>query len=197
MRIYVRRKLLVVGACFISGLCAWGQAHSASASSNGHPVEVAMNFEAGRANTVPAYNFWMEGGGVQAAVKVAHHWSGAADISYLHAGQMPHTTVGLDLFTAAFGPRYSMIFPGGCFKIYGQAMGGAVHGSNSFFPNLKGATSSASGVALLVGGGIDYTRTSHMSIRIIDADWLRTELSNGTTTVQNSLRVSSGVALLF
>lgn len=197
MRVTATRSLILVGACLMNTACAWGQAHAASQQSKERPVEVAVIVESARANTVATYDFWMEGGGAQAAVKIGRHWSGAADISCLHTGQMPHTTVGLDLFTALFGPRYSMTFPSKRIKIYGEAMGGAAHGGNSLFPNHNGATSSASGIALLVGGGIDYSVTPRISLRMVEADWLRTALSNGTTTVQNSLRVSSGLVLRF
>lgn len=197
MRGYICRKTLVAGACIISGLCAWGQGHNNSDESKNSAVEIAVNFEAARANTVSAYNFWMQGGGVQGAGKITQHWSAAADISGLHTGQMPHTGVGLDLITAVFGPRYALTSSGGRFKVYGEAMGGAAHGSNSLFPNPNGATSSASGVAVLIGGGLDYRISPRVSLRMLDADWLRTALSNGTTTVQNSLRLGSGAAFHF
>jgi hypothetical protein len=76
-------------------------------------------------------------------------------------------------------------------------MGRAARGTNSLFPNPNGATSSADAVALLVGGGLDYRISQHLYVQMTDADWLRTALSNGTTTVQNNLRLGSGVVLHF
>ena len=194
MCVNMARSILLVGTCMISGLCAWGQMDDAS---KGGLIEVAVNFEAARANTVPGYNFWMQGGGIQAAAKITRHWSVAADISGVHTGQMPHVTAGLDLVVAAFGPRYTMTSTRGRFKIYSQTMGGWAHGGNSFFPDPQGATSSAGGIALLVGGGMDYRISRHFYARMLDIDWLRTALSNGTTTVQNSLRLGSGIAFHF
>jgi hypothetical protein len=48
-----------------------------------------------------------------------------------------------------------------------------------------------------MGGGLDYPASHRMSLRVIDASWLRTALSNGTTTVQNNLRLGSGIAFHF
>lgn len=196
MRSMLRRKVLLAGACFMSVLSAWGQAPGAKGISS-RSLEVAVTFDALHANTVPGSNFWMQGGAIQVAGQITRNWSVAADISGLHTADMPNTGVGLDLITAVFGPRYTMTLPNKRFRIYGQAMGGEANGVNSLFPNPKGATSSANGVALLMGGGLDYPASQRISVRAIDASWLRTALSNGTTTVQNNLRLGSGLAFRF
>jgi peptidoglycan-associated lipoprotein len=46
---------------------------------------------------------------------------------------------------------------------------------------------------LEVGGGINYLLTPRFSVRAIDADWLRTQLPNATTNVQNNLRLGAGI----
>jgi peptidoglycan-associated lipoprotein len=158
---------------------------------------VAVNFEAMRSNTVPGYNFWMQGGAIQVTSHITRNWGIASDVSGLHTGELPHNGVGLDLITAVFGPRYMMTLPNGHWRLYGQIMGGTAHGKDSLFPNPKGATSSANGVALLMGGGLDFPTSRRVAVRAIDASWLRTSLSNGTTTVQNSLRLGSGVVFRF
>lgn len=194
MRLKSLGTLLATGVCAISGFCAWGQVPSAFP---GGRLEIGVNFESVRANTVPGYNFWMQGGSAQIAANFTRHWGVAADFSGVHTGQMPHMTVGLDLITATFGPRYVMTSSHGRFRIFGEAMGGWAHGGNSLFPDPQGATASASGSALLVGGGTDCQVARRFSVRLLDADWLRTALSNGTTTVQNSLRLGSGVVFRF
>jgi hypothetical protein len=194
MRLYVRRNRLLSGVCILCVFCGSARAQNAS---RGRTVEIAIDFEAARANTVAGDNFWMQGAGLQAAWKLSRHWSAATDVSGLHAGDLPHTTVELNLVTAVFGPRYTDTSAGGRLKLYAQAMGGVARGSNSLFPNPNGATSSATGAALLIGGGQDLRISHHLSVRMLDADWLRTELSNGTTTVQNNLRFGSGIAFLF
>lgn len=189
-----RRTMLLVGACMLSALCAWGQAHTSLPNA---PLEVAVDFQAMRANTVPGANFWTQGGGVQAAARITRHWGLSADFSGQHTGTMPGSSAGLDLITVLFGPRYTLTLPHRRFRIYGQALGGAAHGSNSVFPHSQGTTSSASGVAMLVGGGVDYPISRHLAVRALDAAWLRTTFLNGTTTVQNNLRLGAGLVFRF
>lgn len=160
-------------------------------------LEVALNYDAARANTVPADSFWMQGAGLQICGEFTRHWGAAADISAMRTAQIPHAGAGLDLVTAVFGPRYTLAARGGRYRLYGQALGGVTNGLNSIFPGASGTTSSASGTALLVGGGADYRLSRRLSYRIVDAAWLRTELANGTTAVQNNLRLGAGIALRF
>ena len=196
MRYNILGVVLVAG-CIFSTARVWGQARPESNGPKYGSMEIAANFHAARANTVPAFNFWMKGGGVQVERALAHRWSLGADLSRLHTGKMPGTNVGLDLTAAVIGPRYSISSLQGRLKVYGQAMGGVARGSNSLFPNPNGATSSAKGAALMIGGGVNYRVSSRVYVRAIEADWLRTSLSNGTTTVQNNLRLSSGVVVRF
>ncbi|WP_263416511.1 porin family protein [Terriglobus albidus] len=190
-------KILLVAVCIFTGLGVEQEAHAESGIPKYSSLEIAVNFNAAHANTVSTYGFWMQGGSVQIEKPFTHRLGLAADISRLHTGQMPHTTAGLDLMTAVFGPRYSIVSPHGRFKTYGQVMAGPVHGSNSLFPNPNGATTTANGVAVMIGGGMDYRISPRVAVRPFEAGWLRTALSNGTTTVQNSLRLSSGVVVRF
>lgn len=194
MGTHFRRTMLLVGACMLSALCVWGQQENSSADPL---LEVAVEFQAMRANTVPADTFWTQGGGLQATFRVTRHWGVTADLSGQHAGRMPGSSAGLDLITVSFGPRYTLSLPHGRFKIYGQALAGPAHGSNSIFPGSQGSTSSANGIALLVGGGLDYPISHRLFVRALDAAWLRTTFLNGTTTVQNNLRLGAGLGYRF
>jgi peptidoglycan-associated lipoprotein len=64
---------------------------------------------------------------------------------------------------------------------------------NSIFPSAGGVSSSANGLALQVGGGMNLPLSSHIGVRAFEADWLRTALPNSTTNVQNNLRLGVGV----
>jgi hypothetical protein len=74
------------------------------------------------------------------------------------------------------------------------------HGKMVFFAHLlfgKGRTFVSQGVgaedtqnAFLLGGGVDMSFRRHFDIRIIQADYVRTELLQGT---QNNARLSAGV----
>jgi peptidoglycan-associated lipoprotein len=58
-------------------------------------------------------------------------------------------------------------------------------------------SSSASSLALQAGGGMDLGLKRHVSLRLLQVDWLRTQLPNGGTNVQNHFRISTGVELHF
>ena len=49
----------------------------------------------------------------------------------------------------------------------------------------------------LAGGGMNLRTSPHVYVRVFEADWLRTQLPNTTTNVQNNLRVGAGVAFRF
>ena len=70
-------RLLLVGACIATGLCAWGQKHDMS-SRTPPSFEVAVTYDAFSSNTVPGQRFWMQGASAQAAYQFTHHWAGAA-----------------------------------------------------------------------------------------------------------------------
>lgn len=198
---YFCGKAVLAGVLTIGGLCAWGQAQSKILSrpsgDDTSSLEVAFNYEAIHANTVPSKNFWMNGGSMQVTGHFTRHWGVTADISGVHSAQMPGTTVGLDLVSAVFGPRYTITLPRQHMRVYGEALAGEAFGLHSLFPGMPSSTDSANSSALLIGGGVDYRFTKRISWRAVNAHWLRTSLANGANMVQNNLRVGSGVALRF
>jgi len=68
---------------------------------------------------------------------------------------------------------------------------------NSVFPNPAGANESANSLALYVGGGVNLRLKDHLALRALEADWLRTQMPNATTNVQNNLRVGAGLIYRF
>ena len=77
--------------------------------------------------------------------------------------------------------------------IFGQGLIGSAWGFDSYFPSSAGGTTDATSFALQVGGGVDLGLKRHIGIRLFQADWLRTQLPNGTTNVQNTLRLGTGI----
>lgn len=196
MRNVMGIKILLVGATLTMGLCAWGQARRIIGQPQSS-IEVAVTYDAMHSNTVSKQTFWLQGGGVQLAGQFTSHWAAVADVSGEHSGQMPGSLSGLDIVTAVFGPRYSQTLHGGKFRLYGVALGGVANGVNGIFPSPQGANSIASGSAMLLGGGADYLLQRHIAIRAVEAGWMRTALSDGTTSVQNNLRLGSGLVFHF
>lgn len=77
--------------------------------------------------------------------------------------------------------------------IFGQGLLGQAWGFNSYFPIASGGITSDNSLALQAGGGVDLGFTRHIGIRVFQADWVRTQLPNGTTDVQNTLRLGAGI----
>lgn len=70
---------------------------------------------------------------------------------------------------------------------------GVANGFSGVYPQAGGAIDAAGGFAFEAGGGVDYHLNHAFSLRLIQADWLRTQLPNGATNVQNNFLLGAGV----
>jgi hypothetical protein len=98
---------------------------------------------------------------------------------------------------ATFGPRYLWSPAHHRCSFFGHALVGEANGFDSVFPGVGSATSSANSLALQVGGGLDLAIKHRLLLRAFEADWLRTELPNADTNVQNNIRLAAGVVVRF
>jgi len=190
-------KLAVLwGVWMILAAAAWGQ--SSQASEPGiHSFDVALTFNASLNNNVPGDTFWMQGASAQVC---GQFWRGlgvVADVGGLHTANGNGSGVGLDLVTVAFGPRYTWRPPHQRSTVFGQILAGETLGANSVFPSAAGISSGSNSLALIVGGGINIPVSRRLAVRALEADWLRTQLPNATTGVQNNLRLGAGVIFRF
>jgi hypothetical protein len=187
------RGILLVAVCMTVGGPAWSQVI--------YPLEQPARLEATLtynpvlANVTIGDEFGMQGGSVQIQAKLWHKFCAVADIAGLHTANVNGSGVELTLVTATFGPRYiltrhRMVF-------FGQVLVGEAFGVNGAFPTSTSMNSTANSLALQIGGGINLPFTRHFAVRALDADWLRTQLPNATTNVQNNLRLGAGVVYRF
>jgi hypothetical protein len=194
MRSTIRRRLLLAGACLILGPHLWGQ--QSGFDSQALPrLDVALLYSPLVSNVVRADRFWMEGGSIQIG---GQFWRGLgieADISGFHAQNANNAGVGLDMVTATFGPRYRWSSAHHRYSFFGHALLGEANGFNSIFPGTAAASSSANSLALQIGGGLDLPVKHRLLLRVFEADWLRTQLPNADTDVQNSIRLAAGVVI--
>jgi len=161
------------------------------------PVEVALTYNAAYSGTAGSKSFWMQGGSAELDATLFRGFGLAADFAGLHTGNINSSGVGLDMVTTTFGPRYAWKPAKGKYSIFGKALVGEAFGFNSVFPGKPGANTVAYNLAVEAGGGIDIALRSHLALRAVDADWLRTQFPNSTTNSQNNLRVGAGVVLRF
>jgi hypothetical protein len=201
MRKSIRVKVLLAGACMMAGLACWGQnapQHAPGpARETAGSIDVALVYNPLMANVVGGNSFWMQGGSVQVHGQFWHGVGVVADFAGLYTASANGSSVGLELFTSTFGPRYTWSPAHGRYALFGQALAGEANGLNSVFPNAAGATATANSLAVNVGGGINFALNRQLSVRAIEADWLLTQMPNATTGVQNNLRLGAGLIYRF
>ena len=138
--------------------------------------------------------FHLSGGTAQVGIPLNPRWSVLADLSGSTAGSVNGGRTGLSLLTYTGGLRYRVakarVHP------FIEALAGGSYGFNSYFPNAANSAS-ASGFAILAGGGLDLRLSRRVELRPLQADYLLTSLPNSTNNRQNNTRLSAGLLIRF
>ena len=119
------------------------------------------------------------------------------DVGVYHAGNIENQ-FSLTLWSYQAGPRITLRNDTH-FIPYGQFLIGGGHAGGSLYTSSLGPGRSPIGTnntfLYTVGGGVDYRLSNRISIRLAQAEYLRSEFLNGSITghVQNNLRLSTGV----
>jgi len=186
--------------CSMTAIALLSLALASSARAQAVPGTVNFRFSE-QVSNAPAGTcgcFALEGAAVDAAwghVGAGASFSLAADAGVEHTNSVGDAPYGLTLTTIMAGPR--LWLPGRKVHIFGQALFGFVHGSNSEFPQNNTLVPSANSFALDLGGGADYAIGSRFSVRVLQVDYLRTSLPNVSSNWQNNLRIGTGITLHF
>jgi outer membrane immunogenic protein len=125
-----------------------------------------------------------------------YHWNGSGDFEGVDA-----TTV-----TYLFGPKVALRH--GPITPFVQALFGGAHISGTLLNDCDSARVRREGVpcdengsqnafALTVGGGLDWNATSHIGVRLIQAEYLFTKFNVNVNNSQNNARISAGVVFRF
>jgi peptidoglycan-associated lipoprotein len=159
-------------------------------------LEVSFAYSYLRSNANPGQCgcFNMNGGNAEAALHLYRGVSAVADFTGENTASVNHGGRGLSLISFTAGPRFSFSFHRN-FAPFAQGLFGAAHGFNSYFPVTAGPTGTATGFAMIAGGGFDVRIARHIDLRPIEADYFLTKLPNGVNGTQNNLRLSAGVVL--
>lgn len=163
-------------------------------------TEIAVTYVGQYSNLVSTSTFWQNGGSAEVSVQMYRGLSVVGEVAGTTTGNAAGSGNGLSLITASFGPRYTIARSIGAeqkrtLEVFGQALPGAGWGFNSFFPGTANVRTSQTSFAFQLGGGVDISLSRHLAIRPFQAEWLRTQFSNGATNVQNNLRLSAGIVL--
>ena len=194
----ILRLILLATAICISCL---GTLAQQDASKRTEPeVDLAFTYSAVRSNLTTGSNFWLQGGGAELSATVYRGFGVTAAVTGAYANNISPTGVDLTMIITTFGPRYAWSHKLSAHRdrklvFFGHGLIGESNGIYSVFPNPGGAQSSANSFALQVGGGADIDVSRHFAIRLLQADWFRTQFPNGTTSVQNNLRLGAGVVI--
>lgn len=138
--------------------------------------------------------FWMQGGTGEIGIPLWRNFQAVMQVNGEHTDHIPNFNVGLSLLTGLGGLR--MRFPNHTiFQPYAQALGGGVHGFDSYFPARAGKlpTSYDTSLAWSIGGGVDLRVSRHIWIRAIQADYHYSELRNLQGDKQNQFRLGAGI----
>ncbi len=160
-------------------------------------LEISVTYDATQSSAVAGGNFWMQGGSVQLAGEFYRGLSAVADIAGMHAGNIDSTGVSLNLVTATFGPRYTWRPANKRYDFFGQVLAGEANGFDGLFPNPSGATYNANSMAVEAGGGMNVALSPRIALRAFEVNWVRTQLPNSTTNVENNVRVGAGIVFRF
>jgi hypothetical protein len=81
--------------------------------------------------------------------------------------------------------------------VFVEAKAGYTFATSGLYPVNGVVQSHAAGLTYLGGGGVNFKIYHRFDLRLIEVGYERTQLPNGTTNVQNTLRVSSGINFHF
>lgn len=169
------------------------------ASAQGAQVaELGADYNYVRANAPPdgCGCFSMHGANAWFAYNFTHSFAVAAEVSSQRASDISGSGQDLTLTSYLFGPRVSW-HKSGHFAPFAQVLLGGAHASGSFASDSSGFAGSANSFAVIAGGGLDIAITRHFAVRALEADYYRTQFSNGLNDRQNNLRLSAGVIFRF
>ena len=194
-------RLSAVALCVLSMAARLAAQVIPPARDNG--LEAAVTYRAVQArHSADGSSFFLQGGAIDLRSHFYRGFGVFAEVTGEHAE--PGSTGGAPFsqVVTVFGPRYTQRVRART-SVFGHVLFGEANAFDTTLRAGPGPTTntgnsplrSASSSALVVGGGIDAYIRPHLSARLLQADWLRTQLPNGATNVQNNLRL--GIGLVF
>jgi len=169
-------------------------AHAQSGATPNGPSapDLSVTYNTMFANAGPAQCgcFRLNGGTMELGLPNTAHWGAVVNLSGETTGSVNQGSTGLSLITYTAGVRYTPTI--GRFRIFSHALVGGARGFDSYFPNSPNSNA-ATGFALIAGGGLDVNTRKKVSFRIVQVDYLFTDLPNSINNRQNNILLGAGV----
>jgi outer membrane immunogenic protein len=189
-------RIAMLAALFLISVPAPAQTPAAY-SAGTVPLEVTLGYSTDRTNGVVGGRgcFWMQGGKAEASAYFGRGVSVVSELAGERADSINSAGESLSFVSYLFGPRYSLGSSHSRFVPFAQFLVGGVHGFDALFPGYTGAPPDA--LAFAAGGGLNMRISHRFALRVVQADYLQTQLPNDGNNRQNHLRISGGVVLRF
>jgi len=160
------------------------------------PFEVSVGYNAIRANA-PVGGcgcFYMQGGRAEVGFPVFRWVGGVAEVGGGYANHINSFGDDVARMTYLLGPRVTHKAGHGT-TVFAQTLFGGAHGFDGYFPTATSSSSSANSFAFSAGGGVDLRLSQRISLRVLQADYLYTELPNARGDRQNNPRIGGGIVV--
>jgi outer membrane protein OmpA-like peptidoglycan-associated protein len=159
--------------------------------------QISAGYDYVRANAPPGSCdcFGLQGAYASAGFGINSWLSIAVQATGQHGKDISALGQDLTLITFAAGPKISHRY--GKIEPFGQLLLGGARGSDSYFPTGNSSTATASSFALTTGGGLDFLLSKHFSVRLFEAQYVRSQLPNNVDNEQNELMLSAGLVFRF
>jgi peptidoglycan-associated lipoprotein len=189
------RPLVLLAA---TALCIAGaQAQStAPATRPAGRVSLAFTYDVQGSNLTTSSRFWLQGGAGEVNMRVYGGLGFTASVMGMHTGNSGGG-VPISVVTETFGPSYTFTRPMRSHSVsfFAHGLLGEANGFNGVYPAKGGPLSSSDSLAAVIGGGVDISLSHHLGLRVVQADYVRTQFPNSLENVQNNVRIGAGIVL--
>jgi hypothetical protein len=184
--------------CFVLGFIAVAVAstlHAQQTKPNlSAPIDIAVTSQSIRATDASTGSErWLKGGAIEFHARMVH---GLGVVASVTGGHCDVDGDNFNLVTTVFGPRYTFDLAHNRIQIFGQALAGMANQfANTAIPFSTHTGSNS--LAVQAGGGLDINFSQHFAVRAVQVDYVRTQLPDGHSNVQNMPRIGGGIVFRF
>jgi peptidoglycan-associated lipoprotein len=159
-------------------------------------LTLGLTYDVQGSNLTTTNRFWLQGGAAEVNARIYKGLGATVSVMGVHASNSGGG-VPVNVVTEAFGPSYTFTRPLRTHSVsfFARGLLGEANGFNGVYPANGGPLTSSSSMAAVIGGGIDIKLSRHLGLRLVQADYVRTQFPNSLENVQNNLRLGAGIIL--